>query len=59
MEKVRPHMGVNNNFDKCPICKGHPKHCPHDIGQMIERVWDNWCRNIVRDEMKKAGLLNG
>lgn len=48
-----PHMGVNGNHDKCPICKGPPKHCPHSFGDMIERTWEDWCRAIVRDEIKR------
>lgn len=57
MAKVKPHMGVDNNFDKCPLCKGDPKNCPHSLGQMIERIWEDWCRNIVRDEIRKAGRV--
>lgn len=54
MGKIEPHIGVNNNYDRCPICKKDPKSCPHALGDMIKRTWEDWIRSIVRDELKKA-----
>jgi hypothetical protein len=45
---------VNDNYDRCPICRKDPKTCPHSLGQMAERLWEDWVRRIVREEMSRA-----
>lgn len=50
---AKPMLRVDNNHGLCPICKGDPKTCKHSLAEMTERVWDNYIRGIVRDELVK------
>jgi hypothetical protein len=49
-----PRLTVNGNHYPCPVCKGDPKYCPHSLSEMDERVFENFIRAIVRDEIKKV-----
>jgi hypothetical protein len=51
---AKPRLTVNDNFGLCPICKGDPKTCKHSLQEMNERVWQDFIRAIVRDELSKA-----
>jgi hypothetical protein len=52
-----PQFFVSDNFSKCPLCKGDPKTCPHSLGAMAERLWEEWVRKIAREEVKRAGQV--
>lgn len=45
---------TNGNHVKCPLCKKDPKTCPHSLSQMDKRLWENWVREIVRDEIRRS-----
>lgn len=44
---------VNGNHDKCPICKGSPKSCPHSFNEMDKRLFDNYIRSVVKKELQR------
>lgn len=48
-----PQFFVSDNHDRCPICKSDPKTCPHSLSDMAERLWENWVRKVVRDELRR------